>query len=129
MDSGSEDAPQAAVDVLTSVRVRNDVLTGRAKTRVEDYVESVAIDGAESDINPRIVVENMAAQAATFIAKNAKSRKTRVSKELVEELSKDDIPGPARWLIDSADDLEAFAKDSKVSWLGTFLKAIKVQLH
>lgn len=129
MDLGSEDAPQAAVDVLTSVRVRNDVLTGRAKTRVEDYVESVAIDGAESDINPRIVVENMAAQAATFIAKNAKSRKTRVSKELVEELSKDDIPGPARWLIDSADDLEAFAKDSKVSWLGTFLKAIKVQLH
>lgn len=123
----NDESPQAAVDVLTSVRIRNDVLTGRAKSRVEDYVAGVSVDSPESDISPRIVVENMAAQAATFIAENAKGRKERVSKELVDEMLEGETPGPARWLIESAEDLETFAKVGKVSWLSTFLAALKTK--
>lgn len=122
--TSTDEASQAAVEVLASTRTSSDVFTGRAKDRIEDYVTGMDSDVKPSDTGAVLVVENVAAQAASAIAAEAQEAGVTISADLLKSILGQKHPGPAGWMADNVNELQTFAETGKVSWLKAFLAAL-----
>lgn len=123
----NEQATVAAVEVLSLTKSRAEIMTGRARDRIEDYIEAISPDTREGEVGAVLVAENVAAQAASAVAEMAQEEGMPVSSALAKRLSNTNNVTPATWLIENQTELKAFAEAGQISWLRSFLTALKLE--
>lgn len=123
----SDTAPDIAKEVLDLIRLKQDIITGKAHNRIDEYVDGFDTSASLQAIETGAVVtaENLLAQAAGQLAEAAQEANEPVSREFVESLSQSDELQAAKWLSENDDLATEFAEKGNLSWLTNFMSAMK----
>ena len=120
-------APDVAKEILDVIRLKQDIITGRAHGRIDEYVDGFDTSASLQAIETGAVVtaENLLAQAAGQLAEAAQKTNEPVSKEFVDKLGQSDDLQAAKWLVENDDLAAEFAEKGNLSWLTNFTNAMK----
>lgn len=121
------DSSDNARNVLTAAKSRDRILTGRARTRIGNYLDGLdsASTAQEVEAGSVVAAENFLAQAAGELAEIARKRGRAISDEIINEVRSMDSSSAAKWLIENAELVEEFAESSHISWLTGVLLALQ----
>lgn len=120
-------APDVAKEILDVIRLKQDIITGRAHGRIDEYVDGFDTSASLQAIETGAVVtaENLLAQAAGQLAAAAQKTNEPVSKEFVDKLGQSDELQAAKWLVENDELAAEFAEKGNLSWLTNFTNAMK----
>jgi hypothetical protein len=130
--SSDEKAVARARDVLELARVRDGIATGRARSRVSDYMDG--FDLSNSDKNGSelakdgaiLVAENIVSQAAGRVAELVRTGSGVRVEELVKTL--DGVSGDrvVIWFWENRNEIYQFADENDIGWLKAFLSSLEL---